>query len=87
MSDRSERLKDFASAAGALTTEAMNALTTENKRAVAEALAAGAAHIRLIVVLDDPLTVVGALHSTSDRSLPPIELFRIDGSSPSGTCN
>ena len=81
MSDRAELLQNFAAAAGTLTTEAMNALTPENRKAVAEALASGAAHVRLLTVLS-PLIVVGALHSTTDRTIPPQVLFRLGASGP-----
>jgi hypothetical protein len=79
MSDKkTELLQNFALAAGELTTEALNGLIPEKRQALGEALASGAAHVRLIVVLS-PLIVIGSLHSTTDRSIPPQVLFRIDG--------
>ena len=84
MSDKkTELLKNFAQAAGELTAEGMNGLNVEKRKAVAEALASGACHIRLLTVLS-PLIVIGSLHSTTDRSIPAQVLFRIEGDLPSG---
>jgi len=79
MSDKkAELLQNFALAAGELTTEALNELNLEKRKAVGEALASGGAHIRLIVILS-PLVIIGALHHTVDRTVKPQVLFRIDG--------
>jgi hypothetical protein len=79
MSDKkTELLQNFALAAGELTTEALNELNPEKRKAVGEALASGGAHIRLLTILS-PLIIIGSLHSTVDRTIPPAVLFRIDG--------
>jgi len=82
VSDREKLLQTFADAAGALTTEAINALPENKRQALAEALTSGAAHVRLLVVLS-PFLVIGSLHSTTAHySIPPQVLFRIDGDLP-----
>ena len=78
MTDKATLLQNFAKATGELTAEGMNGLNEEKRALVAEALASGAAHVRLIVVLS-PLVIIGALHHTVDRSVKPEVLFRIDG--------
>jgi hypothetical protein len=81
--DRAELLQNFAIAAGELTESALNELNEEKQKALAEALTSGAAHIRLLTVLS-PLIIIGSLHSTVDRSIPPQVLFRIEGDLPTG---
>lgn len=80
---KTELLQNFALAAGELTTEALNGLNPEKRQALGEALASGAAHIRLLTILS-PLIVIGSLHSTVDRSIPAQVIFRIEGDLPSG---
>ena len=82
MTDRqAELLANFAAAAGALVAEGLNGLEPEKREAVAAAMNAGAAHVRLIVVMS-PFIVVGALHSTVDRTIPPQPLFRLGDPGP-----
>ena len=82
MTDRqAELLANFATAAGELATEALNGLEPEKREAVAAALNTGAAHVRLIVVVS-PLIVIGSLHSTTDRGIPPQVLFRLGDPGP-----
>jgi len=84
MSDKkTELLQNFALAAGELTTEALNELNEEKRALVGQALASGGAHIRILTVLS-PLFIVGSLHSTTDHSIPPQVLFRIEGDLQSG---
>jgi hypothetical protein len=79
MTDRkTELVVNFAQAAGELVTEGLNGLNAEKRALVAQSLASGLAHIRLIVILS-PLVIIGALHHTSDRTVKPHVLFRIDG--------
>ena len=86
--DRKKKLlADFASAAGALTTEALNEMNEEKRAILGQILARGTASIRLTAGLS-PLKIVGTLHHTVDRTVPPEVLFRIEEDDmPSGTTN
>jgi hypothetical protein len=85
MSDKGRSLDDFKKAIAGVLTAAIEGMTDENKIALAKILQNDPGSLRLHVRLE-PLIISGAVFA-ADRSLPPIELFRIDGSSPSGTCN
>ncbi len=84
--DRAALLQNFSEAAGALTTEALNEMNEEKRAILGQVLASGTAHVRLVVILS-PLIVIGSLHSTTDRTVKPELLFRIEGDLPSGTTN
>lgn len=82
MNDRKVLVQNFAEAALALTNESLNELNEEKRKPIEQVLASGAAHVRLIVVLGSPVTVVGALYSSVDRAIPPQVLFRIGDPGP-----
>ncbi len=79
--DRAALLENFAKALGELTADALNELNDEKRALLAQALASGAGHVRLIVI-PSPLIVIGALHA-ADRTIPAQVLFRIEDT-PSG---
>lgn len=84
MTDQKKKLlADFASAAGALTTEALNELNEEKRSILGQILGRGTASIRLTVGLS-PLVIICTLHHAVDRTVSPEVLFRIEGDIQTG---
>ena len=80
MPNEREILSAFTAAAGDMVAHSLNQLNQEKKELVAKAIDSGEGEVRLVVVME-PLIVVGALYSRSGLG-PPVNLFRIDGDPP-----
>jgi len=82
MSDeKSLALESLAAAIGEIVAVELNRLKPEHRQFIADRIADGSREIRLFVV-PDPLTVLGALHDTSERKEKPIPLFRLPRNYP-----
>ena len=75
MSDKGRSLDDFKKAIAGVLTAATEGMSDENKIALAKILQNDPGSLRVHVRLE-PLIISGAVFA-ADRSLPPIELFRI----------
>jgi hypothetical protein len=83
--DKEVALADFRKAVAGILNIVANELPDGAKIRLAQILQSNPGDLRLHVALE-PLIIIGAVFAP-DRKTQPVELFRIDGSSPSGMSN
>jgi len=83
--DKEVALVNFRKAVAEILNIAVNEIPDGAKIQLAQILQVDPGSLRLHVQLE-PLIIIGAVFAP-DRKTPPVELFRIDGSSPSGVTN
>jgi len=83
VTDRNVALAELGIAVAGIMDIGVAELTDAKKMEIAQALASGAAEIRIVFV-PSTQTVIAGLYSPNAK---PQEIFRIDGSSPSGDFN